>query len=96
MLSQKFLIPSPHPAPLPTHSHFLALAFPCNGAYKVYKTKGPHFPMIADKAIFCYICSQRHKLWGYWLVHIVVAPIWLQTPLAPWVISLAPNFFMCK
>jgi hypothetical protein len=47
----------PPPAPLPTHSHFLALAFPCTGAYKVYKTKGPLFPMMADLAIFCYICS---------------------------------------
>ena len=28
--------------------------------------------------------------WGYWLVHIVVLPIGLQTPLAPWVLSLAP------
>jgi hypothetical protein len=27
---------------------------------------------------------------GYWLVHIVVPPIGLQFPLAPWVISLAP------
>jgi hypothetical protein len=27
------------PTPLPTHSHFLALAFPCTGAYKVYKSK---------------------------------------------------------
>jgi hypothetical protein len=30
----------PHPAPLPTHSNFLALAFLCTGAYKVCKTKG--------------------------------------------------------
>jgi hypothetical protein len=29
MLSQKSPIPSPHPAPQPTHSCFLALAFPC-------------------------------------------------------------------
>jgi hypothetical protein len=29
------------------------------------------------------------QLWegGYWLVHIVVPPIGLQTPLAPWVLS---------
>jgi hypothetical protein len=27
---------------------------------------------------------------GYWLVHIVVPPIGLQTPFAPWVLSLAP------
>ena len=38
MLSQKFPIPSLRPAPLRTHSHFLALAFPFIGAYKVCKT----------------------------------------------------------
>ena len=38
MLSRKFPIPSPHPAPLPTYSHFLALASPCTVAYKVCKT----------------------------------------------------------
>jgi hypothetical protein len=27
---------------------------------------------------------------GYWLVDIVVPPIGLQNPLAPWVLSLAP------
>ena len=27
---------------------------------------------------------------GYWLVHTVVPPIGLQTPLAPWVLSQAP------
>jgi hypothetical protein len=27
---------------------------------------------------------------GYWVVHIVVPPIGLQIPLAPWVLSLAP------
>jgi hypothetical protein len=36
MLSQKSPIPSPCPAPLATHSHFLALLFPCTVAYKVY------------------------------------------------------------
>jgi hypothetical protein len=37
-----------HPAPLPAHSHFLALAFPCNGAYKFCNTKGPFFSVMAD------------------------------------------------
>ena len=46
MLSQKIPISSHHPAPLPTHTHFLALAFPCPGAYNVCKTYGPLFPMI--------------------------------------------------
>ena len=44
MLSWKSPIPSLCPAPLPTQTHFLALAFFCTGAYKVCKTKGPLFP----------------------------------------------------
>jgi hypothetical protein len=35
-------VPHTHPPnPLPIHSPFLALAFPCTGAYKVCKSKGP-------------------------------------------------------
>jgi hypothetical protein len=30
------------------------------------------------------------QLLGYWLLHIVVPPIGLQIPSAPWVLSLAP------
>jgi hypothetical protein len=37
----------PPPTPLPTHFPFLALAFPCTGAYKVCKTNGPLFPLMA-------------------------------------------------
>jgi hypothetical protein len=37
MLSQK------PPTCSPTHSHFLALVFPCTGAYKVCRTNGPLF-----------------------------------------------------
>jgi hypothetical protein len=38
----------PTPTPLPTHSPFLALVFPCTGAYKVCKSNGPLFPVMAD------------------------------------------------
>jgi hypothetical protein len=38
----------PTPTPLPTHSPFLALAFPCTGAYKVCKSNGPLFAVMAD------------------------------------------------
>jgi hypothetical protein len=31
------------------------------------------------------------ELWGYLLVHIAVLPMGLQTPSAPWVLSLAPS-----
>jgi hypothetical protein len=37
----------PPPTPLPNHSHFLALAFPCTGAYKVCVSNGPLFPVMA-------------------------------------------------
>jgi hypothetical protein len=40
--------PYPHPNLLPTHSPFLALAFPCTGAYKVCKSSAPLFPVMAD------------------------------------------------
>jgi hypothetical protein len=42
MLSHKSLICSP------THSHFLALAFPCTEADKVCTTNGPLFPLMAN------------------------------------------------
>jgi hypothetical protein len=35
------------PNPLPTYTHFLALAFPCTEAYKICQTKGSLFPMMA-------------------------------------------------
>jgi hypothetical protein len=47
----------PTPTPLPTHFPFLALAFPCTGAYKVCVSNGPLFPVMANYAIFWYICS---------------------------------------
>jgi hypothetical protein len=31
------------------------------------------------------------KLWGYWLVHIDVSHMGLQTPSTPWVLSLDPS-----
>jgi drug/metabolite transporter (DMT)-like permease len=40
--------PKSPPPPLHTHSHFLALAFPCTGAYNVCLTNGPLFPVMAD------------------------------------------------
>ena len=45
-----------HCSPTP-YSCLLALSFPCTGAYKVYKNKGPLYVMMVDWTIFCYICS---------------------------------------
>ena len=46
MLSWKSPILSSHPAPQHIHFHFLALAFPCTGAYDLHKTKGLSSPPI--------------------------------------------------
>jgi hypothetical protein len=39
---------APPPTPRPTNSHFLALLLPCTEAYKVCKTNGPLFPLMAN------------------------------------------------
>jgi hypothetical protein len=36
------------------------------------------------------------ELWGYWLIHIVVPPMELQTPSAPWVLCLALPLETCS
>jgi hypothetical protein len=41
-------VPHTHPPnPLPTHLPFLALAFPCTGAYKVCKSNGPYLHSVS-------------------------------------------------
>jgi hypothetical protein len=42
-------VPHTHPPnTLPTHCPFLALVFPCTGAYKVCKSNGPLFAVMTD------------------------------------------------
>jgi hypothetical protein len=42
-------VPHTHPPkPLHTHCPFLALVFPCTGAYKVCKSNGPLFAVMTD------------------------------------------------
>jgi hypothetical protein len=85
-------IPSPHPAPQPTHSSFLTRAFPCSEPYDLHNTKGPSshwWPTMTSSDT--YATRDTVGGGGYWLVHIVVPPIGLQTPLAAWVLSLVPS-----
>jgi hypothetical protein len=84
MLSQNSPIPSPL---LPPHSHFLALVFPCTEAYKVCKTKGLSSDWWPTRPLPDTYAATDTSSGGYWLVHIVVPPIGLQTPLAPWVLN---------
>jgi hypothetical protein len=55
--------------------------------------QGPLFPLMADYTPSAKYATRDTALGeeGYWLVHIVVPPIGLQAPLAPWVLSLAPS-----
>jgi hypothetical protein len=41
ILKVPYTLPPPCSSNPPPNSYFLALAFPCTGAYKVCKTKGP-------------------------------------------------------
>jgi hypothetical protein len=94
-------IPSPSSTCTLTHpSLFPVLAFPYT---KSSQSQGPLLSLMSHKAILCYICSWSlqsllvyslaggpWELWGYWLVHIIVPFMGtMQTPSAPWVLSLA-------
>ena len=81
---------NPTTTPLPTNSHFLALAFPCTEAYKVCKCNGLSFHWWPTRPSSDTYAAIDTSYGGYWLVHFAVPPIGLQTPLAPWVLSLAP------
>jgi hypothetical protein len=86
-------IPSPCPASQPTYSCFLALAFPCTGPYDLRKTKdlSSHWWLTRPSSA-TYATRDTARGGGcYWLVHIVAPLIGLQTPLALWVLSLAPS-----
>jgi hypothetical protein len=56
MLSPKPPITSPHPAPQPTHSHFLTLAFSCTWVYDLRNTKG----LSSHKCIYYTLCKENN------------------------------------
>ena len=91
MLSPKPLIPSPCPAPQPTHSCFLALGHIIFVLGHIIFARPRASPPIDGQLSHPLLHMQLEtQLWGYWLVHIVVPPIGLQTPSPPLVLSLAP------
>jgi hypothetical protein len=72
------------------------LLLPCPGiplhwGIEPSQSQVPLLSLMSHKTILCYICSwlleflfgwwfSPWELWGYWLVHIVVPPMGLQTP----------------
>jgi hypothetical protein len=103
--SKNPLSPPTCPAPQPTHSHSWALHSPILG-HRTF-TGPRASPPIDDQLghpllhmqlepqgspyIFFDWWFRPKELWGYWLVHIYVPPMGLQTPSAPWILSLAPS-----
>ena len=86
---------SPIHSPQPTHSCFLALAFPCTGAYNLPKNKGLSSHWWLTRTSSVTYATRDTSSGGYWLDHIVVPLIGLQTPSAPWVLSLLLHWGPC-
>jgi hypothetical protein len=99
-----YLLPSPSSSPQPTRSHSWSWHSPILGhrAFMGPRASLPidnrlghplqHIqlePQVPPCVFFDWWYSSK-ELWGYWFVHIDVPPMGLQTPSAPWVISLAP------
>jgi hypothetical protein len=94
----------PFPAPHPTHSHSWPWHSPILGHRTFLGPRAS--PSIDDRlghpllhmqlepqvppCVFFDWWFSPKDLWGYWLVHIDVPPMGLQTPSASWVLSLAP------
>ena len=95
----------PPAAPQPTHSHSQTWHSPILGhrAFIGPRASPPiddqlglsllHVqlePQVLSCGFFNWWFSSK-ELWGYWLVHIAVPSMGLQTPSAPWVPSLVPS-----
>ena len=86
----KALLPSPCPAPQPTYSHFLALASPVLGLMIFARPRAS--PPIDGRLGYPLLHMQLEtQLWGVLVSSCCCSPIGLQTPLAPWALSLAPS-----
>jgi hypothetical protein len=63
--------------------------------YDLHNTKSLSFQWWLSRPSSATYAARDTSSERYWLVHIAVAPLGLQTPLAPWVLSLAPSLGPC-
>jgi hypothetical protein len=64
-------IPSPYPAPQPTNSYFLALAFPSTGAYNLCKTKDlSEFLTILVFVLFLFFLRKKEVWANFSLINV--------------------------
>jgi hypothetical protein len=87
MLSQKSPIPSPPPLPYPPTPTSWPWLSPVLRHMKFARPMGLSFQRWPTRPSSDTYAARDTSSGGYWLVHIVVPPIGLQTPLAPWVLS---------
>ena len=88
MLSQKS--PTPLPLPYPPTPTSWPWHSPVLRHIKFARPMGLSFHYWLTRSSSDTYAARDMSSGGYWLVHIVVPPIGLQNPLAPWVLSLAP------
>jgi hypothetical protein len=98
MLSQKSPIPAPPPPPSlpypPTPNSWLWCS-PVLGHIKFARPRDLSSQWWPTRPSSDTYAARDTSSGGFWLVHIVVPPIGVQTPLAPWVLSLAPPLGPC-
>jgi hypothetical protein len=84
----------PHPIPHPLPHPATPTSWPWRSRVlrqiKFARPMGLSFHWWLTRPSFDTYAARDTSSGGYWLVHIVVPPIGLQIPLAPWVLSLAP------
>jgi hypothetical protein len=84
-------IHSPHPAPLPTHSDFLALAFPCTGAYKLgtgLLDQGPSLPNDGQLGHLLLHMQLETRALGVLISSYCCSTYRVADPFSSWVLSL--------
>jgi hypothetical protein len=80
----------PHPLPHPPTPTSLPWRSPVLRQIKFAQPMGLSFQWWPTRPSSDSYAARDKSSGSYWVVHIVVPPIGLQIPLAPWVLSLAP------
>jgi hypothetical protein len=80
----------PYPPPTSLPSHFLAWYSPILRHIKFAQPMGLSFHWWPARPSSDTYAARDTSSRGYWVVYIVVPPIGLQIPPAPWILSLAP------
>jgi hypothetical protein len=85
---------SPHPLPHPLLHPPTPTSWPWHSPVlrqiKFARPMGLSFPWWPTRPSSDIYAARDTSSGGYWVVHIVVLPIGLQIPLAPWLLSLVP------